>query len=482
MKKNKLLRIVLVIVAFGVIVSACSKSETKASSRSNKSKKKTQTKEATTIERTLSSDEETTPAETESTVNTSNGQTYRLIDIEYTVPDDFSVLSCEENENQFSYEQGKCIMVINADTSIFDSSKAQSLTRKDFERYSEDLKQDISGGGEVLSFSIGETNDFWILDEKAMLPEENNMTFFSHVLIDRNTGVMYVFMVGLKDADETVMTNVTTLWNRVIGSIVKLGNTSQSDIDSRPTDASPSSSEEQTSPSESKTQEVSSKNVIVYEDSRVIIQFLKVDSKGVHLDVENLTDANITIQADAISINGHSVNDIIMSDDVAPKSIGEVVVRCSVDYKNPVGTISGQLRIIDFNKSFKTYDALFDSVVVDENITVEMPAHTGVLVYEDEKVRIYYKEITKRGITFEVENLTGVLITIQADSISINRRSVNDIIMSDDVAPHSIGDVVAMCTPNYEGNVESISGQLRIIDFGKSFKTYDASFVDVAVG
>ena len=121
-----------------------------------------------------------------------------------------------------------------------------------------------------------------------------------------------------------------------------------------------------------------------------------------------------------------------------------------------------------------------DNVVVDENVAVdEQPS--GTLVYEDKKVRIFYKDINQSGVIFDVENLTGVNVTIQADSVSVNKRSVNDIMMSDDVAPHSVGEVIASCSPEYEGGVTTIGGQLRVIDFGKSFNTYKASFTNVPV-
>ena len=55
----------------------------------------------------------------------------------------------------------------------------------------------------------------------------------------------------------------------------------------------------------------------------------------------------------------------MMSDDVAPKSKGKVVARCSdfSDVKN-VRTVGGQLRIIDF-ASWETYDATFVNIKVN---------------------------------------------------------------------------------------------------------------------
>lgn len=67
-----------------------------------------------------------------------------------------------------------------------------------------------------------------------------------------------------------------------------------------------------------------------------------------------------------MSINGISTSDIMMSDDVAPKSKGKVVARCddfSIDTK--VEKVGGQLRIVDFSNGLKSYDATFSDVSVE---------------------------------------------------------------------------------------------------------------------
>lgn len=92
---------------------------------------------------------------------------------------------------------------------------------------------------------------------------------------------------------------------------------------------------------------------ILYEDEFVKICFDKVGEKGVEFIVENKTDYVLTIQADAIAINGYSTDDIIMSDDVAPQSKGKVIAKCD-DFGQgmKVEKISGQLRIVDFSYKF----------------------------------------------------------------------------------------------------------------------------------
>lgn len=224
--------------------------------------------------------------------------------------------------------------------------------------------------------------------------------------------------------------------------------------------------------------------VPVYSDGKVTISYAFTDSDGVHFYVQNQTDVNITIQANSVSINGFSQNDIIMSDDVAPQSTGEVIAKCIVDPNIAVETIGGQLRIIDFNNSFETYTATFINVPVTKNASSSLPEVSTPdypLLYEDEKVSIYYVSIDNDGVHFQVQNNTDVNITIQADSLALNGLSVNDIIMSDSVAPRSLGEIIAKCSVNVSNPLETLSGQLRIIDFDNSFKTYDASFVNVPV-
>lgn len=103
---------------------------------------------------------------------------------------------------------------------------------------------------------------------------------------------------------------------------------------------------------------------VVYEDDLVKINFINATASGVEFLAENKTDVNITFQADSIAINGLSTNEITMSDDVMAKSKGKILARCSIT-DTDVSSISGQLRVIDFNKSFKTYEASFVNVVID---------------------------------------------------------------------------------------------------------------------
>ena len=71
----------------------------------------------------------------------------------------------------------------------------------------------------------------------------------------------------------------------------------------------------------------------LYEDSNVSIKFSKVQKSRydageaeLYLNVTNKTGSTITVQADAVSLNGYTFNDLVMSADVSANSTGTVKV------------------------------------------------------------------------------------------------------------------------------------------------------------
>lgn len=118
--------------------------------------------------------------------------------------------------------------------------------------------------------------------------------------------------------------------------------------------------------------------------------------------------------------------------------------------------------------------------IAEKGGTVE----NNTVLYEDSNIKIYFSEITDRGVVFLVENMTDLNLTIQADTVSVNGFSTNDIIMSDDVAPQSKGKVVAKCDDfSADTAVETIGGQLSVIDFSQTWEPYhyDVKFVNVPI-
>jgi hypothetical protein len=124
-----------------------------------------------------------------------------------------------------------------------------------------------------------------------------------------------------------------------------------------------------------------------------------------------------------------------------------------------------------------TEDTAEDTTAANEEVEAE-----PVKVWEGNGVVIYYKETNSEGVKFLVENNTDKSVTIQADSVSVNGFSSNDIMMSDDISPNSKGYANAFTTELGDaGTPEKVSGSLNVIN-SDSFETIaNAQFTDVAV-
>lgn len=234
-------------------------------------------------------------------------------------------------------------------------------------------------------------------------------------------------------------------------------------------------------------------NTTVYEDSKVKIDFLRVEKYKyddnevkVYFDAKNKTNETITIQCDALSLNGYCFNYTIMSDDVSAGCIGTIdttLKKFDFDLVNisNITTVGGQFRIISDTKSFKTYDALFTNVDVYNggNIKKYPLIDDRELLYSDGKINMYFDYAENDDEDFEVyltvQNKTNETIKIQNDTVIINGRSYNKTIMSDPILPYTTGNVnVTISDTNISGNVSTVGGQFRIISDTNSFKTYDA--------
>ena len=113
----------------------------------------------------------------------------------------------------------------------------------------------------------------------------------------------------------------------------------------------------------------------LYEDSNVSIKFSKIQKSRydageaeLYLNVTNKTGSTITVQADAVSLNGYTFNDLTMSDDVSANSTGTVTVTInnydsSLVNLNSVQTVGGQFRVIlgGVGSGSKTTYARFDA-------------------------------------------------------------------------------------------------------------------------
>ena len=214
--------------------------------------------------------------------------------------------------------------------------------------------------------------------------------------------------------------------------------------------------------------------------------------------MKNKTGKTLLIQADAVSLNGYSFCDLTMSDEVAAYSTG--VINLSVDSFDfdlvsniySIKSIGGQFRIID-DDSWDSYDAVFKNVRLDGKGIASKPSfNKGKLVYSDSKCAIYYRNIEKSKyddseaeMYFYVENKTNKTLLIQADAISVNGYSHNDLTMSDPVLAQTIG-IINLSVDDFNfssiniNNIKTLGGQFNIID-DATWDSYDAVFTNVSV-
>ena len=238
----------------------------------------------------------------------------------------------------------------------------------------------------------------------------------------------------------------------------------------------------------------------LYEDSRVKISFVRLepskyddDEAELYLDVDNKTGGKITVQCDAVSLNGYCFNDLIMSDDVSANSIGTVNVTIqhyddSLVDLSAVETVGGQFRIIS-GSSHNTSTILFNARNIytgKTDNTIPSPGSREKL-YSDANVEFYFGyaenyRYSSSGDRIEVylmvRNKSSKTLLIQNDTIIIDRRSYNNTIVSDPILPYSMG-YIDVTVRDYAGvspsSITTVGGDFRIIDDNGNSKTYTAT-------
>lgn len=116
--------------------------------------------------------------------------------------------------------------------------------------------------------------------------------------------------------------------------------------------------------------------VQVYEDENVVIDFVDCTAEKpyeymdtvyyyANFNVRNKTDAELTFQPDSLSFNGLSYNNFMGSEAVAPQSTGRISFYTETQIPTTgINKVSGQVSVIDFNKSLleMSYDAKWVNV------------------------------------------------------------------------------------------------------------------------
>ena len=222
--------------------------------------------------------------------------------------------------------------------------------------------------------------------------------------------------------------------------------------------------------------------MLIHEEEFVRICYKEINDTGIVFDVENLSEYPITFIPDCVAINRQSFNNLMASDKIAPHSAGTVTVECDFSPSTPVAELSAYIRVqYKVGANSESLRFSIPTVLIDESVSVELYVPQGPLLYEDDNVKIYYKELTDTGVAFEVENLSDITWAIQSNDLTLNGTHFgdSDIIMSDEIAPHSIGVAVAQIDFS-DSSIETISGTIRVVDIAV-FDGYDAPFSEMAV-
>ena len=237
----------------------------------------------------------------------------------------------------------------------------------------------------------------------------------------------------------------------------------------------------------------------LFENGNVSITFNRIAASRydageavLYLDVKNKTGSKITVQADAVALNGYTFNDLVMSDDVSANATGTVEVTiqnfdASLVNLNSVETVGGQFRIIlgGVGSGSETTYALFPSTNLYTGATDStVPAVSGSALYSDKNVEIYFDraepgyDSDELEVYLTVRNKTGMTVLIQNDTVVVSGRSYDRTIMSDPVLPHTTGEV-NVSIRDYTGpgasSVTTIGGDFRIIDDLGDNDTYTAT-------
>ncbi len=227
--------------------------------------------------------------------------------------------------------------------------------------------------------------------------------------------------------------------------------------------------------------------VDVYADDSVQIQFYKYEKESnrdyMDFRVKNLTDRTLTFQSDCISINGESINRVMMSDSVSPNSNGTIRLRLSkydaefFDFAN-ISKISGDFSIIDFSddefyNGKQSYKVTYSDVKIPCDGIPQSSDNNGNELYADENVSVSYLDAVPSDeyvyVKLRVSNFTNEVITIQPSSMGINGESASRASGSEAIAPLSTGNIEIKCSMDTSfidfTDVLAVTGTLSVITF-----------------
>lgn len=230
------------------------------------------------------------------------------------------------------------------------------------------------------------------------------------------------------------------------------------------------------------------KGTVVYEDDTLRVAFARLEQNAIVFNVENLTDQSISICPDSLAINSEGVEELekLRFCTIPALSICEAKFTGKIDPETAVGTLSGHFDGYGPKGTWTDthFEFVFDSVVDESLISSENSG--GFIVYEDDLIRIYYKEVTNEGVVLQVANQTEFSLNLVVDCFAVNRHSYNELLCVAQIAPHSSGKATVKCDWDPEAPVGEISASFRATFDGENTPdtyriTVDSCVVDQGV-
>ena len=230
------------------------------------------------------------------------------------------------------------------------------------------------------------------------------------------------------------------------------------------------------------------KEVTIEEQVLMDANGIKITAKGLEdglfgtdlkLLIENNTDTNLTVQANASSVNGFMV-DTLMSEDVAAgKKSNTTLTFSTTGLKDGNITTIANMEFIFHIFNTDTWDAYYDS----EMILVETSAAEGYVqsfddsgteFYNADGIRIIGKGLSSEdsffgpGLIVYIENDTDQNITVQARDTSVNGFMIDANMSQDVVAGKKALTAVTFFSTSLEENeienIESVETSFHIFN------------------
>lgn len=222
------------------------------------------------------------------------------------------------------------------------------------------------------------------------------------------------------------------------------------------------------------------------------------DYKNKHSEIFELfddIDALDTSYLDSSSDNySHSVEFIVDGEDYEIEFYGDINLKDNIEtlYNN---VISEKLKIYRYENTteettIEDYDSDNDYSYDDYDYDYEEETTTkskkDTLVYSDSNVNIYFHDVTtefdETYVNFNVKNKINKKLEFQADTITLDGISYNNIVMSDPVAPKSTGVISAHVEKAPYKQPQKVGGELHYFDevIGESIDK-KISFVNIKV-